>query len=1408
MRTTIATSRLIHARRRLAMALAFALTTSIAFAAGPTTATFEGGPPAGFFVFNGGASSVSATVQTMSTGAPPRPGQVGDNSVLLVSFNVGDFGGVGVDFAATGSTGPQDWSGTDGFGFWFHGAATGLVYQAEIFDNRSNPSADTAERFDFNFPDDVSGWRYVRIPFSAFRRATDFQPAGAPDDGLTLTEMWGWALVLPVGSAAPSVDDVGPIDHVIDAFETGLPSGADPNGVPLGFFTFQGASSSAALATTNAPPAILPAVGTPNTVLQVDLNVTSFAGFVHNFSDPAVTAWTPQDWTHYEGFAFWLHGTGSGTTLFIDILDNRNAGSTRDDAERFTVTLVDDFTGWRNFRFPFTSFVRKDIGNGAPNDGLTLTAVHGWAFGALGTGGPRRYFIDQVTLFGAAGVRPLTVGFAAGSFGVTEGGAATIGVRLNRALGDDDPDQVSVDYTIVEGTATPNLDYVPASGTLIFMRGGAQEETFTVSTLQDQKHEGNETVILRLTASSGADLGFAVQAVLNINDADLFDPNLLDDFEVPPDQFEEKGDLALESVVVTPGDPLALPGQGPREGLLHVVTPVLVDVAIQDPAGKRCHGIVTVAILSTPIFDARTVDHETVRFGSEREIHRDRRHRPARHVADVDRDGDLDLVFHFEASCDPDEKTLTGRTFDGRNIVHNGYAEFGRDFAGSQDWTLAEGLSFWFYGTGSGDTFTVQVKDNRAPDPGPARWRLLWNDEFRGPAGAPPDPRVWNHEIGDGTANNIPGWGNNELQYYTDDPANAATDGRGNLVITARAADGLSCYYGPCQYTSARLTTLGKREVGYGRVEARVRLPRGAGLWPAFWSMGTDIGQVGWPRTGEIDIMEWVGREPSQIFGTIHGPGYSGGASFGGVRDFGRDISEETHTFAVEREPGEIRWYVDGILYHRATPADVAPNQWVFDHPFFLLLNMAVGGNFGGPVGADTVFPQTYKIDYIRVYGAPDTSERFEAPFVDDFAGWRRLTVPFSNFTRSRRQPHGAPNDGFGRSEVWGYRFVLPDGGTRAGEMWLARVELEAARNLTVTSGGDSGPGSLRQLLAALPEGGSIAFAPSLAGQTILLTSGPLVLSKDVVIDASAAPGLTLSGNNTDRVFIVDPGAEATLRHLTVANGFGFDLAGGILNNGSLTLEDCIVRDNRVGAATNDFWKGGGGIYSGDGSTLVLRRCTIRGNTTQLVDGGGVYVFFNTTVTIDATTIEGNTAGNVGGGVRSLGNVTVVNSTLSGNTSTAWHGGAAFHTDGVMQVVNSTVTANINPGGTAALFVGTFTSASATLQLTNSIVAGNSSAGCFAGFFGSGAVTLASGGNNVASDGSCNLTAAGDQPGVDALLGALAANGGPTATHMPMPGSPAIDAANPALCPPVDQRGVTRPQGASCDVGSVERFVP
>ena len=266
--------------------------------------------------------------------------------------------------------------------------------------------------------------------------------------------------------------------------------------------------------------------------------------------------------------------------------------------------------------------------------------------------------------------------------------------------------------------------------------------------------------------------------------------------------------------------------------------------------------------------------------------------------------------------------------------------------------------------------------DNETSRSGQAGWKLVWSDEFDGPAGTPPDPAIWTHEIGDGPATTSAGWGNLELQYYTDSTDNAALDGAGNLVITAceaNAAQGLRCYYGPCAYTSARLITARTVELTYGRVETRIKVPRGAGIWPAFWMLGADIDRVSWPEAGEIDVMEQVGRQPRRVFGTLHGPGYSGGEAFGNTYDLAEDVANHFHTFAVEWQPDRIVWYVDDVRYHEATPADVEPNPWVFNHPFFLLLNLAVGGRFGGEVSRDTTFPQTMTVDYVRVYQRQDS---------------------------------------------------------------------------------------------------------------------------------------------------------------------------------------------------------------------------------------------------------------------------------------------------------------------------------------------------------------------------------------------------------------------------------------------------
>jgi beta-glucanase (GH16 family) len=344
-------------------------------------------------------------------------------------------------------------------------------------------------------------------------------------------------------------------------------------------------------------------------------------------------------------------------------------------------------------------------------------------------------------------------------------------------------------------------------------------------------------------------------------------------------------------------------------------------------------------------------------------------------------------------------------------------------FAQAMDASDADGLAFWYYGDGSGREVRVRVLDNRdAARP----WALAWSDEFDGPAGTPPDPSVWTPEIGDGTANGIPGWGNNERQAYTGDPANLALDGAGNLVIRAVEAgpDAPPCYYGaPCTYTSARIITAGDLEVTYGRIEARLKLPRGQGLWPAFWMLGNDLPEVGWPESGEIDIMENVGFEPDVVHGTIHGPGYSGGDAIGRpVRlPDGAEFADDFHVYAIDWSPAGITWSLDGVPYSTVTPADLpSGTRWVFDHPFYLILNVAVGGNWPGYPDATTVFPQEMVVDYVRVYQAPDTAERFETAFRDDAEGWIRVRLPFDAFARADAQPDGAPDDGFGRTEVWG----------------------------------------------------------------------------------------------------------------------------------------------------------------------------------------------------------------------------------------------------------------------------------------------------------------------------------------------------------------------------------------------------
>jgi beta-glucanase (GH16 family) len=726
-----------------------------------------------------------------------------------------------------------------------------------------------------------------------------------------------------------------------------------------------------------------------------------------------------------------------------------------------------------------------------------------------------------------------------------------------------------------------------------------------------------------------------------------------------------------------------------------------------------------------------------------------------------------------------------------------GTYSFSRTFPIAQDWSDVGGLNFWYYGRGSNGDVRVSLENNQTGVGTPSNWRLVWSDEFNSRAGTAPDPSVWGQEVGDGTANGIAGWGNSELEYYTAGTENVSTDGQGNLKITVEEADGsLMCYYGPCEYTSARLLTKNRFEVAYGRIEARIKVPKGAGLWPAFWMLGTDIDQVNWPQTGEIDIMEFVGRVPTEVFGTLHGPGYSGGQSYGDTYDLGEPVGDQYHVFSVEWQPDHIAWFVDGIEYFSATPDDpfLQGKQWVFNHPFFILMNVAVGGNFGGAVGEDTVFPQSMDVDYVRLYQTRPRSASFTASFREDFTGWKQISLPFSAF----QNPDGLVLD---LAKIHALRFTIPDGSRNP--VLLDQVRLSAPCDVTVTSTADAGAGSLRRALNSVCAGGTVTFSEALAGETITLLSGPLTIGKNVTIDASAAPGLAISGNDTDRVFIVNAGATVTIKHLTVRDGFGFQLAGGILNNGSLTLDHVVVTQNTMTTSAGEFWQGGGGIYNGDGATLNLIDSSVTGNQAGW-SGGGVYSFFNTSTTIVRSTISGNVSNDVGGAIRSLGDMAITNSTLSGNRSTGWHGGAIFQTDGDITITNSTIADNIGAAeAPSTFFIGQFGGGFVpTLTLTNTIITGNQWYACEK--FASGTVgNVVSGGNNLVQDDSCNPVAS-DVINASAQIGPLADNGGPTLTHALLPGSPAIDAGNDAACPATDQRGITRPQGAHCDMGAYE----
>ncbi|TDD75579.1 glycoside hydrolase family 16 protein [Flavobacterium caseinilyticum] len=237
---------------------------------------------------------------------------------------------------------------------------------------------------------------------------------------------------------------------------------------------------------------------------------------------------------------------------------------------------------------------------------------------------------------------------------------------------------------------------------------------------------------------------------------------------------------------------------------------------------------------------------------------------------------------------------------------------------------------------------------------------LVMQDEFT--TDGAPNSTIWTYDLGTGNSDTGAGWGNNELQSYTNRTENVKVE-NGYLLITAKKES-----FNGASYTSARLTTKGLFEQAYGRFEARIRVPYGQGIWPAFWLLGANCDEVAWPQCGEIDIMEYRGQEPTTVLGSVHGPGYSGANAITKSYSLLNDrFDTGFHIFGIEWGPDYINYYVDDVLYNQITPSNVK-GEWVFDHPFYIIINLAVGGNFVGAPNSETVFPQTMLVDYVRVY--------------------------------------------------------------------------------------------------------------------------------------------------------------------------------------------------------------------------------------------------------------------------------------------------------------------------------------------------------------------------------------------------------------------------------------------------------
>jgi len=1024
-----------------------------------TVYDFGSGIPAGFVGFadswDGTGSATTLAMVTATSQLPVVPGTAG-NVVVSVTANVATSGGWGGGPGYAGVSHDfspfQDWSNYDGFSFWFKGSNTAQDLRIELKSNGTGPGVST--RFVYTFTDNFTTWQYFNIPWASFDKRVDFNPGGALGDSIVLSKMWGYSVLLPAGYNGT---------FNADNFAA---SGRAPQTNLTADFTSSAYSVNQG-GTANITVTLSAVSAVTVTVDYSTTNGTAIAGTDYLTASGTLT-FTPGITT--ASFSVSTIGTavyGPNKTIGLGLGNANNAvvGALHNPA---TLTIVNDNPPpdtkvIENFEAGLPS--GKDLFNnpigfgtwGSTNGNVAITTTSGMTY----TGGSLPNTVLKVTS-NIESWGGFTDAFKDGNdwgkqdwsrydgvrfwfYGTNSGKLIQIEIFDNRQLenlGDsaerwyqrftDDFSgwkQISLPFAQFQrrsdyqpgGAPNDGLNLTDVSGLAFNMPSVASTTLYYVDQIEIYGDLSQHPATTRLSFSAygyGAIEGDVVTAKLVLNHAAAAPVTVT--YVITPETatptYDFTGSLSGTVVFATGETSKTVTLQTvddhqvePREQLAIAITS-----ATGAPIGYVGRSLLV--IIDNDVADPKMLDD----FESGVPV-------------PLDAYGNVTVITQTVLSTSPIAvpgqdpiNTVLSVTYD---LPTGAIGGFTRKFETPQDLSQSEGLSFWYYGSGSGKTMTVTLLDNGQPDPGPTNWTLAWSDEFSGTNGAAPNPANWSYDTGGA------GWGNNEWEYYTDSRDNSALDGNGNLVITAmtNTNPALTCASlsnAPCYATSARLLTAGKQEFTHGRVEARIQIPKGQGIWPAFWMLGNDIFTTNpWPASGEIDIMENIGKpsEQSTLYGTIHGPGYSGGSGIGsGPYVVTSTLADDFLVFAIEWEPTRIRWFVDGTNYFTATDTMIpAGTNWVFNHPFFILLNVAVGGNWPGYPDGTTVFPQQMKLDYVRVYQAPDTAERFETTFVDNTVGWRKVILPFSTFKRSATQPVNAPNNGLTLTAAQGYRFDL-----------------------------------------------------------------------------------------------------------------------------------------------------------------------------------------------------------------------------------------------------------------------------------------------------------------------------------------------------------------------------------------------